>query len=230
MKVLIFDTETTGLPKTKIMNQDTLDKWPHIVQFSFVIFDTSENDITKTYDSIIKMQDGLLIPAESTAIHGITSEISEKCGINVEEALKEFFLHLKEVDLLVGHNVVFDINMVYIELLRVIYSKKYDQRVISDYKFDLHFLTNFNKIYCTMQESIELCEIHAVSKYGKEYTKFPKLSELHEKLFATKPQNLHNSLVDILITLRCFMKLNSDRDILLDCEKYAKIVEKMEIV
>jgi hypothetical protein len=69
-----------------------------------------------------------------------------------------------------------------------------------------------------------------VSKYGKEYTKFPKLSELHEKLFATKPQNLHNSLVDILITLRCFMKLNSDRDILLDCEKYAKIVEKMEIV
>ena len=45
MKVLIFDTETTGLPQTRNINQETLHQWPHIVQFSYVIFDTELNDI-----------------------------------------------------------------------------------------------------------------------------------------------------------------------------------------
>ena len=45
MRVLVFDTETTGLPKSKFISPDTLNLWPHIVQFSFVIYDTEENDI-----------------------------------------------------------------------------------------------------------------------------------------------------------------------------------------
>lgn len=229
MKVLIFDTETTGLPQSKIISQDTLNKWPHIVQFSFIVFDASLNTIVETKDYIIKMQDGLLIPSDSTAIHGITNEISEKDGVSIEVVLKEFFATLKKVDLLVGHNIRFDINMIYIELLRIIYFKKYQQNIITSYKFDLHFLTNFKNIYCTMQESVDLCNIKAISKFGKEYTKFPKLSELHETLFKTTPKNLHNSLIDILITLRCYMKLSSERDILLDCKKYTSIVKKLEV-
>ena len=49
MLILIFDTETTGLPKTKIISQDTLESWPNIVQFSFTIFDTDENKIIGDY-------------------------------------------------------------------------------------------------------------------------------------------------------------------------------------
>jgi len=229
MKVLIFDTETTGLPKSKIISQDTLDKWPHIVQFSYLVFDTSLNIIVETKDFIIKMQDGLLIPSESTAIHGITNEISEKDGVSIEVALKEFFITLKEVDLLVGHNISFDINMIYIELLRIIYFKDYHLNLISSYKFDLHFLTNFENIYCTMQKSIDLCNIKSISKFGKEYTKFPKLNELHETLFKTTPKNLHNSLIDILITLRCYIKLTSEKDLLLDCKNYETIIKTLEV-
>jgi len=232
MKVLIFDTETTGLPQSKIISQDTLDKWPHIVQFSYLVFDTCLNDIILSKDYIIKMQDGVLIPSESTTIHGITNEISEKDGTYIEVALKDFFVTLKELkedDLLVGHNVMFDINMIYIELLRVIYFKDYHPVLITSYKYDLHFITNFKNIYCTMQESIDLCNIKTISKIGKEYTKFPKLSELHETLFKTNPKNLHNSFVDILVTLRCFMKLRYKRDLLLDCKNYETIVENLEL-
>ena len=229
MKVLIFDTETTGLPQTKIINEDTLDKWPHIVQFSFIIFDTDTNTIDLSKDYIIKMQDNVFIPQESTAIHGITNEISKENGINIEIALKDFFDNLKVVDLLVGHNVGFDINVIYIELLRIIYLKKYDKNIISSYKFDLHFLINFKNIYCTMQETTDLCNIKAVSKLGKEYIKFPKLSELHETLFQTVPKNLHNSFIDILVTLRCFMKLKYERDLLTDCYNFKNIVEELNL-
>ena len=39
MKVIVFDTETSGLPKSKIINQNTQHLWPFIVQFSYIIYD-----------------------------------------------------------------------------------------------------------------------------------------------------------------------------------------------
>lgn len=229
MRVLIFDTETTGLPQSRIISPDTLEKWPHIVQFSFIIFDTESNDIVETKDYIIKLPKDIEISAESTAIHGITNEISQEKGVFLAEIILDFFDVLGKVDLLVGHNISFDINMLNVELLRIIYKKKYPQDIINDYKFDLHYLTNLKNIYCTMQESIDLCAINAIGKTGREYKKFPKLSELHVKLFESVPKNLHNSLIDILITLRCFMKLKFDRDILLDCENFSLITKHLEI-
>ena len=64
-----------------------------------------------------------------------------------------------------------------------------------------------------MQESVELCNIKALTKTGKEYVKFPSLSELHKHLFNVVPKKLHNSLNDVLICLRCFYKMHFDVDI-----------------
>jgi DNA polymerase III epsilon subunit-like protein len=227
MKVLIFDTETTGLPKSKIINQDSLDKWPHIVQFSFIIFDTNKNSILVTKDFVIKMDIDTIISDDSIGLHGITNEISREKGINIQEALHVFFYYLRNVDMLVGHNVSFDINMIFVELLRIIYLKQYAEDHISAYKSDLHFLTNFENIYCTMQETIDLCAIKVKDKYGREYNKYPKLVELHQQLFQTTPNGMHNSLVDILITLSCFMYLKYKKDILNDCNDF--IEANMEI-
>lgn len=229
MKVLIFDTETTGLPKTKIISQETLDKWPHIVQFSFVIFDTDTNTILLEKDFIIKMTDNIQISQESINIHGITNEISREKGNNIENILYCFFYYLREVDLLVGHNVSFDINMINVELLRVIYNKKYPQQHISAFKSDLHALANYKNISCTMQETIDFCAIKVKDRYGREYNKYPKLSELHEKLFGYVPNNLHNSLIDILVTLRCFMKLRFDKDLLCDCKSFIETSKKNQL-
>lgn len=230
MKVLIFDTETTGLPKSKIISEETLDKWPYIVQFSFIIFDTDTNAFTLTRDFVIKMDASVVISSESIALHGITNEISKEKGVDIQAALYEFFYHLRSVDLLVGHNVSFDINMIYIELLRIIYLKQYPEDHISAYKTDLHFLTNFKNIYCTMQESIDLCAIKVKDRYGREYNKFPKLVELHKHLFQTTPNGLHNSLIDILITFRCFMQLTYKKDILTDCKDFIEATMQINFV
>jgi DNA polymerase-3 subunit epsilon len=230
MKVLIFDTETTGLPKTRIIGQDTLNSWPHIVQFSFIVFDTNKNEIIIEKDFIIKMIDGIEISQDSSNIHGITNEISREKGTSIEDVLCRFFYYLREVDLLVGHNISFDINMVNVELLRIIYNKTYPREHISAYKSDLHLLANFKNIFCTMQETIDLCAIKTLDRNGQEYNKYPKLSELHEKMFGTIPKNMHNSLVDILITLRCFMKLKFDKDLLQDCRNFIETTKKLDLL
>lgn len=229
MRVLIFDTETTGLPKSKIINPDTLKLWPHIVQFSYVIYDTSLNDIIETSDSIIKLKNGMPIPEDSIKIHGITNTISQKNGIDLELVLNEFFHHLKNVDLLVGHNVSFDINMVKIELLRLIYDP-IPSIMKNEYKLDLHFITNYTNIYCTLQKSIHFCNIRAIDKFGIEYAKFPKLVELHQKLFESVPNNLHNSLNDILVTLRCFIKLKCGIDLNKKCSSFMKMVKERNLL
>jgi len=228
MKFLIFDTETTGLSNTKIINQETLNKWPHIVQFSYIIYDM-ENGITVTKDCIIKLN-GIDIPEEATKIHGISNKISKEKGENIELVIKEFFYYLQKVDMLVGHNISFDINMIIVELLRIIYGRLYPKEHIDAYKLDLHFLQNFKNIFCTLHNSIELCAIKATDKFGKEYDKWPKLSELHQKLFGVVPNNLHNSFVDILVTLRCFMKLKFDKDIFKHCENYKELMDKFHII
>lgn len=232
MRVLVFDTETTGLPKTKIINPDTLNLWPHIVQFSYVIYDTEINDIIETSNTVVKLEYGISIPEDSTKIHGITNESSQQNGIYLDIILEKFFCHLRNVDLLVGHNVSFDINMIKVELLRLIYEKNLiiSENDIKVYKYNLHLLTNYNNICCTLKDSINLCNIKAINKFGKEYTKFPRLLELHQKLFESIPNNLHNSFNDILVTLRCFMKLKHNIDLNETCRKFKKISKQINLL
>jgi DNA polymerase III epsilon subunit-like protein len=229
MKVLVFDTETTGLPQTKIINEETLEKWPHIVQFSFAMFDTDTKSIIKFKDFIVKLPNKIEISQDSINIHGITKDISNEKGFDINIVIKTFFEYLEESELLVGHNISFDINMLYIELLRIIYKKEHSQDDIFDFKKKLHKLANYKNIYCTMQESIDLCAIKKINKKGEEYNKFPKLIELHEKLFGTIPKNLHNSFVDILVTMRCFMQLKWEIDLLETSDNYNNLVSELEV-
>jgi len=228
MRVLVFDTETTGLPKSKIMNQETLHLWPHIVQFSYIIYDTDTNTFLSTSDKIVKMCDNVSIPEESTKIHGITNQNSQLKGINITDILDDFFKDLMKIDLLVGHNVAFDLNILKIELLRIIYAN--EKNVLKSFKKYFHFIINFKNICCTLQDSIQLCNIKALDKHGKTYLKFPKLTELHEKLFSTVPNNLHNSLNDVVVTLRCFLKLKYDIDIYEKSNMFISLVNKLCIL
>lgn len=225
MRFLVFDTETTGLPKSKFISPDTLELWPHIVQFSYVIYDTSLNDIVESKDYIIKLHESILISEESSKIHGITNEISSSKGLPISEVINEFFYYLRSVDKLIGHNIEFDINMIKVELLRFINSKQYSKEQTKLYKHDLHYLTNYKDICCTLKDSIQFCNIQLTDKYGKPYLKYPKLIELHEKLFDKSPNNLHNSFNDILVTLRCFMKLKHDIDLNNNCIKFKNYSE-----
>ena len=76
-------------------------------------------------------------------------------------------------------------------------------------------LKNRIKIY---DEILRKCHerIKAISKSGKQYTKYPKLIELHNHIFKISDidqYNLHNSLVDVIICLKCYIKLNLGIDI-----------------
>ena len=61
---------------------------------------------------------------------------------------------------------------------------------------------------CVAQKD-KKAKIKAKGKFGKPWDKPPKLEELYNKLFGYDPiqGNLHNSLIDSIVTLRCFYRL-----------------------
>ena len=52
-----------------------------------------------------------------------------------------------------------------------------------------------------------ICNIMIPNKYGKLFLKNPKLKELHEKLFGTIPENLHDAEVDTIACLRSYIQM-----------------------
>ena len=55
MKVLVFDTETSGLPVGRNPSILETEKWPHMVQLSYIVYDTTENKLIHCKDDIIKI-------------------------------------------------------------------------------------------------------------------------------------------------------------------------------
>ena len=199
MIVLVFDTETTGLPQERVRpNSDNISKWPYIVQLSYILYDVDNNKIITKYDSIIKLPKYVTISEESSNIHGITNGISEKSGYYINDVLSIFNIALEKCDLVVGHNLEFDIDMILAESLRnsISYSN----------------IMSINN-YCTMKESKNLCNIKAKSKRGGFYIKYPSLKETHIRLFNKEPNNLHNSFNDVLVCLRCYYIMNYKKDL-----------------
>jgi DNA polymerase III epsilon subunit-like protein len=214
MTILAVDTETSGLPP-KRRNQDVAN-WPRIVQLSYILYDPEKNVVLKVYDAIIKMKPGFSIPAESTAIHGITNEMSAEQGVDIETALEEFYQDAKDAKLIVAHNMDFDLTAIKIEMKRLLMEATID--TLYKYNIRIDFLDtikqcNYNS-YCTMQSSIYICNLEVTLKNGDKYKKYPKLSELYRHLFNEEPKNMHNALNDVIATLRCYMMLKHKVDIM----------------
>lgn len=208
MLVLVYDTETTGLPKKGVSKIPCIEEekmYPHIVQLSYVIYNIVTNQIVKVYDNVILINKDIHISEESISLHHITREIMIEKGISIVDALNSFMRDFVSVDLIIGHNISFDNKMIHIEMLRN--REHFDSSHISEFGLS-------TKFYCTMLNTVELCAIKTTYKNSvKTYNKFPKLSELYRHLFNLTPTKLHNSLNDVMLCLQCFCKIYCDSDI-----------------
>ena len=198
MKILVFDTETTGLAERNVSVYEC-NKWPYIIQLSYIFYDIS-NNITVIKDNYINIRNDIEITSGSFEKHGITRELLDSQGINIRQALQDFNRLLNSSDIVIGHNISFDKRMILVECLR---NKQ-------DYGFTV--FNGNNKIqkpeYCTMKNTVDFCDLYYINNRGIKVKKNPRLSELYNKLFPDDilPDNLHNSIIDVAVTIRCYMK------------------------
>ena len=209
MKVLIFDTETTGLPTERNPSIRETNKWPHIIQLSYIVYDTDTCYILDWSDDIIRLDDGVDITEGSINIHKITRSMSKRKGIPLIDAVNKFNGALQDCDRVVGHNISFDKRMIMVESIRL--------------RISQYFTINGRgkPEQCTMKVNVDTCKIEATSRSGEKYFKYPTLTELHSHIFNQSPKGMHDSMADVIICARCYGMLNHDHDVIKDgCAKF----------
>jgi len=183
---IIFDTETTGLPRDYNAPIEDLDNWPRLVQLAWQLHD--ERGALVTHKSIIAKPEGFTIPFNAEKVHGISTARATKEGKDLADILLQFEEDLAKADFVVGHNIGFDINVMGSEFLR----KSVTNSLLSKKPLD------------TKDLSTDYCAIPG-GKGGKY--KWPTLTELHQKLFSVGFEDAHDAAYDVAATAKCFFGL-----------------------
>lgn len=184
---LIFDTETTGLPKRWDAPLTDSDNWPRCIQIAWQLHDEMGR-LVEHQDYLVKPE-GFDIPYDSERIHGISTDLAKEQGITLEEVLEKFNEALNKSKFIVGQNVGFDVNIMGAEFIRLEVENKLQELPVLD--------------TCT-EVTAEMCKIPG-GRGGK--FKLPTLTELHEFLFEETFAEAHNATADVEATTRCFLEL-----------------------
>ena len=107
---LIFDTETTGLPKRWDAPISDVNNWPRVVQLAWQLHE--DNGVLFSNKSYLIKPTDFDIPFESEKVHGISTMLAFQYGMDIQTVLDKFLKDLKSCEYIVGHNLKFDINAV----------------------------------------------------------------------------------------------------------------------
>ena len=184
---IIFDTETTGLPKNWNAPITDTDNWPRCIQIAWQLHDEF-GQLVENKDYLVK-PDGFNIPYDAERIHGISTELAAEQGVSLAQVLEEFNEALGKAKFVVGQNVGFDNNIMGCEFHRMGVETQLNNMPVLD--------------TCT-EKTAELCKIPG-GRGGK--FKLPTLTELHEFLFQVPFAEAHNATADVEATTRCFFEL-----------------------
>lgn len=172
---IIFDTETTGLQKAP---NAPLRVQPKIIELSAVKF-SSEDPGTIVEELDLLIDPGEALTDEIIGITGITQEMVAGKGLFGAHLphVTSFWLGSKSS---IGHNVTFDIDMLWFEARRLGADKKFpwSPRQIDTVEETFHF-----------------------------QSKRLKLSDLHSVLFGESFSDAHRAMNDVKATHRCLVEL-----------------------
>ena len=185
---LIFDTETTGLPRSYKAPISDSQNWPRIVQLAWQLHD-EKGELLEQSEYLVQ-PDGFDIPFESERIHGISTAFAQEDGLPLKEVLDRFENALKKARFVVGQNVDFDIKVTGAELYRL-------GRAIE-------LLVEKPVLDTCTETTASMCQLPG-GRGGK--FKLPTLTELHQYLFKTTFEEAHNASADVSATARCFFEL-----------------------
>lgn len=186
MRVLIYDTETTGLWKFKLPFDHV--SQPEIVQLAAKLVNDEDGRVLGQINFIVRA-DSECAP-EAAEIHGITQQLIEEAGVARRVAIASFHNLLKAADRTIAHNWDFDS-----KLIRRTYAAENSSFSLFDDTPGL----------CTMKLSTDVCRLPG--KFPGKY-KWPTLQEAYRLLVDPKGfDGAHDAMVDVDACLQVYLHL-----------------------
>jgi len=188
---LILDIETTGLPDQPARNiyyeYKEVERYnkSRVIQICMQLCDSEKKLIKEIYEYI---NNGVEIPEEAKEIHKITEE---KCkgGKKLVELESDIYYILRNCEIIIGHNINFDVNVLAAELYR-------------NHQEALARILFYKKRFCTMNRARD----YNIKKYK------PRLTELYKILFDKEIEGAHDAKNDVEACKECFFKMIERRE------------------
>jgi len=181
-KLLIFDTETTGLYDWRA--DPSAPHQPRVVQLGAILvtLGAPAAEPICSLNTLIA-PDGWTIPEAATAVHGITTADCRLRGIHGATALQLFIAMLLAADVAVAFNLDYDVNLIGVE----------------GHRHNRPHIFQEAHCFCAMRAATPLCRLPG--KRPGDY-KFPKLAEAHQLLVGAPLEGAHDALADVRGTRR----------------------------
>ena len=206
-RILVIDTETSGLPKDKKASPVEYDKWPRIVQVGAILYkcpyENRPGRVLKRYTSLVCC-DGWSIDPGASKVHGITEEVAKTNGKHIGDVLDELTKLSRKADAICCHNVAFDVPVILAEYHR-------NHKISRSVDCPIGSLPTI----CTMEIGKKLCRIMTEGRRRNGdtylYYKSPKLSEMYKYLTNEEFKGrFHDALEDCEATVTILTILAKD--------------------
>lgn len=178
---IIFDTETTGVPKNNWKDWREC----HLIQIGWIIVNKQFN-IISSKSFIVKNGGKFNSTKESLDVHHITDQFREENGVTFNEAIQHFISDCQKCDGIVCHGALFDVGL----LVK-------DSNI---YGVNLSGLSNINVFDTKLSEHYiggQMNLSNAVKSISSNFT--VNIGEIKE----------HDALYDSYLCLELFKKSNS---------------------
>lgn len=184
MLACLFDTETTGIYDFKALAE--AEHQPDVVQLCAMLCDED-----RVYSAInLFIHSDTEIPDAAFQVHRIDRALTEKVGISRVRACQVLHSFAVKADILVGHNIDFDCNIMRTAVLR----EKGNGGFLNKPRF------------CTMKEAVPHCKLPNPKRPGTY--KWPSLQEAYQILVDSKGfSGAHDAMADARATYEVFRVL-----------------------
>lgn len=191
MLALIFDTETTGLYERRRI--PSAECQPDIVQVFGMLADTER--VYSHFNLFVHSE--VPIPPEAYQAHRIDRKMTEKVGVSRLRAVQIFDSFARKADILVAHNIEFDINV-----MRTAFNREGGKGICLS-----------KPMFCTMMNAIDRCKIpHPKPRTPGEF-KWPTLTEAYTTLVDPRGfSNAHDAEADVRACYEVYRVLRKEPD------------------
>ena len=175
MKLVCFDTETTGLDVQK----------EHIIQLSLVKVDTDDWSVIDQRDWYILPEGAFTIPAEAEAVHHISKEFLQEHGVSLRSVYDDLLAFTKGCDFLSYNGNGYDAPILYYNLKRLGLTFDFEGR--------------------TWYDALLLERIHTAGQVDENGEKLHNnLTAAYTRYYGHPFEGAHNSLDDVMATIEVF--------------------------
>lgn len=200
MSILVFDTETTGIPSRELNHKLDHPDYPWPVSFAAVLYGTDRTEIAAVHKLV--RPDGWVSDPEAAKVHGLTHERLMDEGVPIRDVLDEYAALREACTVVAGHNVSFDR-----QIMRAALMRRPGTADVATGDAGKGRWT----VYCTMRLSERIVKLPPTQRMidagmGDKF-KAPRLEEAYRHFFGEDMEGAHDAMNDVRACARILFHL-----------------------